>query len=181
VLARRIDPDRRTVWPARPQPVRSLRLQLEPRRRLAAARARGGRHGPLHPIDTLSDEQAAHLIRAHEIDILVDLHGLTSGARPQILAYRPATVQMTWLGFPGSTGLPGVDYVIADEFLITPEMEKDFTEKPLRLPDTFQINDRQRLIGPRQPAPRSTCRKTRLSSARSTTTSNSRRSCSRTG
>jgi predicted O-linked N-acetylglucosamine transferase (SPINDLY family) len=92
----------------------------------------------------------------------VDLHGLTSGARPQILAYRPATVQMTWLGFPGTTGLPGVDYVIADEFLITPEMEKDFTEKPLRLPDTFQINDRQRLIGPRQHAPRSTCRKTRF-------------------
>jgi predicted O-linked N-acetylglucosamine transferase (SPINDLY family)/SAM-dependent methyltransferase len=99
------------------------------------------------PIHTLSDEQAAHLIRAHEIDILVDLHGLTSGARPQILAYRPATVQLTWLGFPGTTGLPGVDYVIADDFLITPEMEQDFTEKPLRLPDTFQINDRQRLIG----------------------------------
>ncbi|NVM79016.1 putative O-linked N-acetylglucosamine transferase (SPINDLY family)/SAM-dependent methyltransferase [Duganella sp. SG902] len=99
------------------------------------------------PIHTLSDEQAAQLIRAHEIDILVDLHGLTSGARPQILAYHPAPVQMTWLGFPGTTGLPGVDYVIADDFLITPEMEKDFTEKPLRLPDTFQINDRQRLIG----------------------------------
>ncbi|MYM95031.1 O-linked N-acetylglucosamine transferase family protein [Duganella vulcania] len=99
------------------------------------------------PIHALSDEQAARLIRAHEIDILVDLHGLTSGARPQILAYRPAPVQMTWLGFPGSTGLPGVDYVIADEFLITPEMAKDFTEQPLYLPDTFQINDRQRLIG----------------------------------
>ena len=99
------------------------------------------------PIHTLSDEQAAQLIRTNEIDILVDLHGLTSGARPQILAYRPAPVQMTWLGFPGTTGLPGVDYVISDEYLITPEMEKDFTEKPLHLPDTFQINDRQRLIG----------------------------------
>jgi len=99
------------------------------------------------PIHALSDEQAARLIRSHEIDILVDLHGLTSGARPQILAYRPAPVQMTWLGFPGTTGLPGIDYVIADEFLITPEMTKDFTEQPLYLPDTFQINDRQRLIG----------------------------------
>jgi predicted O-linked N-acetylglucosamine transferase (SPINDLY family) len=71
----------------------------------------------------MSDEQAARCIRSHEIDILVDLHGLTSGARPRILAYRPAPVQMTWLGFPGATGLPGVDYVIADDFLITTGME----------------------------------------------------------
>lgn len=98
-------------------------------------------------IDGMSDEQAARTIRAHEIDLLVDLHGLTLGARPNILAYRPAPVQLTYLGFPGSTGLPGVDYVIADEFLITPEMTEHFTEKPLYLPDTFQINDRQRLIG----------------------------------
>ncbi|MRX11239.1 methyltransferase domain-containing protein [Pseudoduganella sp. FT25W] len=99
-------------------------------------------------IDQLNDEQAARAIRAHEIDILVDLHGLTLGARPQILAYRPAPVQLTYLGFPGSTGLPGVDYVIADEFLITPEMTAHFSEKPLYLPDTFQINDRQRAIAP---------------------------------
>ncbi|WP_229256588.1 O-linked N-acetylglucosamine transferase family protein [Duganella lactea] len=99
-------------------------------------------------IDQLSDEQAARAIRAHEIDILVDLHGLTLGARPNILAYRPAPVQMTYLGFPGSTGLPGVDYVLADEFLITPEMAEHFSEKPLYLPDCFQINDRQRQIAP---------------------------------
>ncbi|GJI93148.1 O-linked N-acetylglucosamine transferase family protein [Duganella hordei] len=99
-------------------------------------------------IDKMTDEQAARAIRAHEIDILVDLHGLTLGARPNILAFRPAPVQLTYLGFPGSTGLPGIDYVLADEFLITPEMTKDFTEKPLYLPDTFQINDRQRLIAP---------------------------------
>ncbi len=64
----------------------------------------------------MSDEQAARAIRAHEIDILVDLHGLTSGARPNILAFRPAPVQLTYLGFPGSTGLPDIDYVLADEF-----------------------------------------------------------------
>jgi|GEM_PF-512922 len=100
-------------------------------------------------IDALSDEQAARLIRSHEIDILVDLHGLTSGARPNILAYRPAPVAMTYLGFPGSTGLPGVDYVIADAFLIPPEHAANFSETPLYLPDTFQINDRQRAIAPR--------------------------------
>jgi predicted O-linked N-acetylglucosamine transferase (SPINDLY family)/SAM-dependent methyltransferase len=99
-------------------------------------------------IDKMTDEQAARTIRAHEIDILVDLHGLTLGARPQIIAYRPAPVQLTYLGFPGSTGLPGIDYVISDEFLITPEMEPFFTEKPLHLQDCFQINDRQRAIAP---------------------------------
>ncbi|MGV7211226.1 methyltransferase domain-containing protein [Oxalobacteraceae bacterium A2-2] len=100
-------------------------------------------------IDAMSDEQAARCIRDHEIDILIDLHGLTLGARPNIIAYRPAPVQLTYLGFPGSTGLPGIDYVLSDEFLITPEMEPHFSEKPLHLPDTFQINDRQREIGPR--------------------------------
>ena len=100
-------------------------------------------------IDALTDEQAARAIRAAEIDILVDLHGLTLGARPNILAFRPAPVQLTWLGFPGSTGLPGVDYVLADEFVLPPELAAHFTEQPLYLPDTFQINDRQRLVGPR--------------------------------
>jgi len=98
-------------------------------------------------IDAMSDLQAAQCIRAHEIDILVDLHGLTLGARPDIIAHRPAPVQLTYLGFPGSTALPGIDYVIADEFLIPPALAAHFTEQPLYLPDTFQVNDRQRQIG----------------------------------
>ncbi|SFV13543.1 Predicted O-linked N-acetylglucosamine transferase, SPINDLY family [Pseudoduganella namucuonensis] len=98
-------------------------------------------------IDGMTDEQAAHTIRSLEIDILVDLHGLTLGARPNILACRSAPVQLTYLGFPGSTALPGVDYVLADEFLIPPELAAHFTEKPLHLPETFQINDRRRAIG----------------------------------
>ncbi|NVD96459.1 glycosyltransferase [Massilia sp. BJB1822] len=98
-------------------------------------------------IGGLTDEQAAELIRSHEIDILVDLHGLTLGARPDILSYRPAPVQMTWLGYPGSTGLPEIDYVIADEFVLPPELAPHFSEKPLYLPRCFQINDRQRAIG----------------------------------
>jgi predicted O-linked N-acetylglucosamine transferase (SPINDLY family) len=100
-------------------------------------------------IGTLNDEQAAHLIRSHEIDILVDLHGLTLGARHNILSWRPAPLQVTWLGFPGPTGLPEVDYVIADPFVLPPELEPHFTEKPLHMPQCFQVNDRQRIIGPR--------------------------------
>lgn len=98
-------------------------------------------------INTMSDEEAARCIRSHEIDVLVDLQGLTSGARPDILAWRPAPVQLTYLGFPGPTGLPGIDYVIADRFLI-PEDEKPFySENPLYLPKVFQSCDRQRPIG----------------------------------
>ncbi len=100
-------------------------------------------------IDRMTDEEAARCIRAHEIDILVDLHGLTLGARADILCWRPAPVQLTWLGFPGPTAIPGIDYVVADAFVLPPELEPYFTEKPLRMPHTFQINDRQRAIGPR--------------------------------
>lgn len=99
------------------------------------------------PIAHLDDGAAAQLIRQHEIDVLIDLHGLTAGARPNIVAQRPAPVQMTYLGFPGTTGLPGIDYVIADRYLI-PEREKPFySETPLYLPKVFQCSDRQRPVG----------------------------------
>ncbi|MBB2496820.1 O-linked N-acetylglucosamine transferase, SPINDLY family protein [Aquipseudomonas ullengensis] len=99
------------------------------------------------PIGGLDDASAAQLIRQHEIDILVDLQGLTSGARANILAYRPAPLQLTYLGFPGPTGLPCVDYVIADRYLI-PDAEKPFySERPLYLP-VFQCSDRQRPVAP---------------------------------
>jgi predicted O-linked N-acetylglucosamine transferase (SPINDLY family) len=99
-------------------------------------------------IDRMTDEEAARCIRAHEIDVLVDLHGLTLGARADILGWRPAPVQLTWLGFPGPTAVPGIDYVVADDFVFPPELEPHFTEQPLRMPHTFQINDRRRAIGP---------------------------------
>ena len=98
-------------------------------------------------IDRMTDEEAARCIRSHEIDILVDLHGLTLGARADILGWRPAPVQLTWLGFPGPTAVPGIDYVVADDFVLPPELEPHFTERPLRMPHTFQINDRRRAIG----------------------------------
>ena len=100
-------------------------------------------------IGAMSDEQAAQCIRSHEIDILIDLHGLTLGMRADILSYRPAPVQITYLGFIGSTALPGIDYVLADRFVIPPELTPFFTEKPLYLPNSYQVNDRQRVIGQR--------------------------------
>lgn len=99
-------------------------------------------------IDKLSDEAAAQLIRSHEIDILVDLQGQTSGARANMLAYRPAPIQVTYLGLPASTGLPSIDYVIADRFLIPENIAPDYSEKPLYMPDVYQVSDRKRGVGP---------------------------------
>jgi predicted O-linked N-acetylglucosamine transferase (SPINDLY family) len=100
-------------------------------------------------IDQSSDEAAAAAIREAEIDVLIDLQGLTQGLRPNILSCRPAPVQITYLGFPGTTGLPWIDYVLADRYVIPDESAPFFTEKPLYLPDCFQVNDRQRTIGPK--------------------------------
>lgn len=99
-------------------------------------------------IHHLSDEAAARLIREKEIDILIDLQGQTLGARANILAWRPAPIQITYLGLPATTGLPCIDYVIADHFLIPESHAAFYTEKPLYMPDVYQVCDRQRVAGP---------------------------------
>ncbi len=95
----------------------------------------------------LSDEAAARLIREREIDILVDLHGQTLGARTNMLAYHPAPIQITYLGLPATTGLPSIDYVIADKFLIPEEYRKYYSEKMIYMPDVYQVCDSQRKNG----------------------------------
>lgn len=99
-------------------------------------------------IQELNDESAAKLIREHEIDILIDLHGQTLGARPNLLAYRPAPIQITYLGLPATTGLPSIDYVIADHFLIPKKFARFYSEKPLYMPDVYQVSDRKRVCAP---------------------------------
>jgi predicted O-linked N-acetylglucosamine transferase (SPINDLY family) len=99
-------------------------------------------------INETSDAAAAEAIRAAEIDVLIDLQGLTGGCRPNILAYRPAPVQITWLGFPGPTGLPGIDYVLSDKYVIPEETARYYTEKPLYMPECYQVNDRKRESAP---------------------------------
>ena len=100
-------------------------------------------------IGGLDDAAAARCIREHEIDVLVDLHGLATNTRPGILSHRPAPIQATYLGFPGSTGHPAIDYVIADDYVLPPELQPHFTEKPLHLPTVFQVSDRKRPVAPR--------------------------------
>jgi len=99
-------------------------------------------------LTVMSDLQAAQTIRAHEIDILVDLHGLGADGRPGILAHRPAPVQIAWLGHPGTSAMPAVDYLLADSFVAPPALIPSLTEQPLYLPDCVQIHDRRRAVGP---------------------------------
>ncbi|MFT3802870.1 MAG: methyltransferase domain-containing protein [Burkholderiaceae bacterium] len=100
------------------------------------------------PVNGMSDEQIARLIREHEIDILVDLQGQTSGAKTAMLARRPAPIQITYLGLPATTGLPCIDYVIADRYLIPDGYARFYSETPLCMPDVYQVSDRKRLSSP---------------------------------
>lgn len=99
-----------------------------------------------------SDAEIAVWLREHEIDIAVDLKGYTAFARPGIFAHRPAPLQVSYLGYPGTLAAPFIDYIIADAFVI-PEAEQSFyTEKIAYLPDSYQPNDRRRQVAERAPA-----------------------------
>ena len=82
-------------------------------------------------IRSLDDRTAAELIRAREIDVLIDLHGLSSGARPGILALRPAPLIGTYLGFIGTTTLPWVDFVVSDTYTVPAALTAYYSEQPL--------------------------------------------------
>ena len=98
-------------------------------------------------IRPLSTQEAAQKIHADQIDILVDLTGFTHGSRTSILALRPAPIQASWLGFPGTMGAPFIDYLISDAFITPPDQAGHYSEKLLLLPDCYQPNDRKRPIG----------------------------------
>jgi predicted O-linked N-acetylglucosamine transferase (SPINDLY family) len=107
-------------------------------------------------IDGLTHGEAAALIRADAIDILVDLKGLTQSARIEILAQRPAPVQVNYLGYPGTMGATFIDYIIGDPFVTPLAAQADFDEKIVQLPHCYQPNDTQRPISEHVPS-RSEC------------------------
>ena len=95
----------------------------------------------------LSEQEAAQRIRDDEVEVLVDLKGYTLHARTSIMAMRPAPVQVAWLGFPGTSGAPFIDYAIVDPIVLPPERADEFSEAPAWLPDCYQPNDRMREVG----------------------------------
>jgi predicted O-linked N-acetylglucosamine transferase (SPINDLY family) len=86
-----------------------------------------------------NDATVSETIRNDRIDILVDLSMHTDGCRLRVFASKPAPVQVTWLAYPGTTGFDAIDYRISDIFLDPPGSASDawYTEKSIRLPDTF--------------------------------------------
>ena len=97
----------------------------------------------------VDDLTAARLIAQAGIDIAVDLQGLTNGARPAILGHRAAPIQVSYLGLPGTSALPGVDWMLADRFVMPEALLPYCTEKPIYLPHCYQVSDRQRDVAPR--------------------------------
>lgn len=86
---------------------------------------------------TLDDENAASLIHRDEIDVLFDLSGHTSGNRLGIFARKPAPVAVTWLGFPGTTGLTQIDYNLGNAWTFPEGEDAFYVETPWRLPSTY--------------------------------------------
>lgn len=91
-------------------------------------------------------ENLATRIRKDQIDILVDLKGHTDGAPTAVLARRPAPILVSWLGYPGTTGAPYIDYLIGDAIVSPFEHAGDYTETLVHLPHSYQPNDRVRPI-----------------------------------
>lgn len=88
-----------------------------------------------------TDAEAVAAIRAERIDILVDLNGHTRESRMGLCAWRPAPVQVTYLGFPGTSGADYIDYVLTDRTVTPAEHLPHYSEAPVFLPHTYQAND----------------------------------------
>jgi predicted O-linked N-acetylglucosamine transferase (SPINDLY family) len=93
-----------------------------------------------------SDAEVARLLRERETDIAIDLNGHTQDARPGIFAHHPATLQINYLVYPGTTGASYMDYVLADRTVLPVEQQPFFSEKIVHLPDCYQANDATRAI-----------------------------------
>ncbi len=92
-------------------------------------------------IRTLNAQQAAEQMGADGVDILVDMTGHTAQNRLDVLARRPAPVQIHFLGYPGTMATPAIDYFVTDHFLSPHGAEAHFAEKLIYMPDTYQISD----------------------------------------
>lgn len=113
----------------------SVAYDARPKRDGAAARMRA--LVAVKAIDALDDDAAAALIRADDLDLLVDLSGHTSGRRLAIFGRRPAPVQACFIGYPSTTGYAAVDRLIGDSALFPAGADALYTERLARLPNAF--------------------------------------------
>src|SRR5215471_4358099 len=100
----------------------------------------------------LNEHEIAKLIREKEIDITVDLMGFTGECRSRIFTYRPAPIQVNFLGFPGTMGADYIDYIVADPVVIPETHKTYYAEKVVYLPHTFLPSDSSRPIAEMTPS-----------------------------
>ncbi len=101
-----------------------------------------------HEVGQLGDREVAELGRSHRLDIAVDLKGYTQDSRLGIFSYRVAPLQVSYLGYPGTTGASFIDYLVADHVVIPPKQRKHYSEQLLYLPNSYQANDDAQAVGP---------------------------------
>jgi protein O-GlcNAc transferase len=104
-----------------------------------------------HDVASNTDRHVATLLNDLQVNIAVALNGLTGGCRPGVMAYRPAPIQVSYLGYAGTTGADLVDYILADETVLPFDQQPFFTERIVQLPGCYHANDTTRIISPQMP------------------------------
>jgi predicted O-linked N-acetylglucosamine transferase (SPINDLY family) len=104
-----------------------------------------------HDVRALGDAEVAALARREGIDIAVDLKGDTKDTRMALFAHRPAPVQVSYLGYPGTLGTGFLDYLVADRTLVPEAQRAHYSEALIQMPHSYQANDDTRLVAPETP------------------------------
>jgi protein O-GlcNAc transferase len=105
-----------------------------------------------HDVGLRSDREAAELLRALDVDIAIDLKGHTEQARPAILAYRPAPIQVSYFGFTATMGVDFIDYILADRVVLPSDQQDHYSERIVHLPGSYWVNDSKRHVADEAPS-----------------------------
>jgi protein O-GlcNAc transferase len=100
------------------------------------------------------DQETADIVRQFETDIAVDLMGFTQNNRLNVLARRPAPIQVNYLGYPGTMGSDYIDYLIADETIVPRDQRQFYAERVIWVPESCLVTDNRRVISARTPTRR---------------------------
>ncbi|CAK8572249.1 unnamed protein product [Lathyrus sativus] len=92
-------------------------------------------------VSAMTSDMIAKLINEDKIQILINLNGYTKGARNEIFAMKPAPIQVSYMGFPGTTGATYIDYLVTDEFVSPLQYAHIYSEQIVHLPHCYFVND----------------------------------------
>src|SRR5262249_47859879 len=104
-----------------------------------------------HDVRSKRDRDVARLMRDLRVDIAIDRNGYVFDTRPAILAHRPAPVQVSYIGSPGTLGTDFIDYVIADPTVLPLDQQRFYTEHIVHLPECYLVSDSKRAVAAHTP------------------------------